>query len=66
MPRQNGPVSQSSPECALAKAPANAEWQTELMHRLAAVERERAHRLVRDFERPLELRLDGQQPVEVI
>src|SRR6185312_3084194 len=38
----------------------------ELVHGLAAIERERAHRLVRDLERPLKLRLDREQPVEVV
>src|SRR5690348_11608877 len=37
-----------------------------LMHGLSAIERERAHRLVRDLEGPLELRPYGEQPVEVV
>ncbi len=36
------------------------------MHRLVAMQLEGAHRFVRDLERPLELRLDGQQPVVVV
>src|SRR5487761_852532 len=38
----------------------------EMMQGLAAMELERAHRLVRDLEGPLELRLDREQPVEVV